>query len=312
MTRSGRRRGRNEEPGPAGFVVVDKPPGITSHDVVDAVRRWLGTRQIGHLGTLDPAATGVLPLAVREATKLVPFVEGGAKSYVGAIRLGIETNTLDADGEVLRRWDGALPEEADVLRAMQGFVGEIDQVPPMFSAVKRDGVPLHKLAREGVEIEREPKRVRIDRFERVKYVPPLLEIEVDCSAGTYVRALAADLGRALGCGAHLASLRRTRSGPFRIEQARPLAELCELPPDAPGALIPPAEVLGLPIVELTALDARRLLNGGEVDAGRRSERVGDKLAALDPQRQLIAVVELAPGRRLRPLRVLRSAGQAPQ
>ncbi len=312
MGRSGRRRGRSEAPGPAGFAVVDKPSGITSHDVVDAVRRWLGTRQVGHLGTLDPAATGVLPLAIREATKLVPFVEGGAKSYVGAIRLGVETDTLDADGQVLRRFEGRFPEEAAVRRAMGALQGEIEQIPPMFSAVKRDGVPLHRLAREGRSVERAPKRVRIDRFELVKYLPPQIEIEVDCSAGTYVRALAADLGTALGCGAHLASLRRTRSGPFRIEQARALAELCESPPDAAGALIPPARVLGLPTVEIAPLDVKRLLHGGEVEADRRSERVGERLAAVDAQGALIAVVEMAPGRRLRPLRVLRPAGSDPQ
>ncbi len=310
MGRSGRRRDRNEAPGPAGFLVVDKPPGMTSHDVVDAVRRWLGTRQVGHLGTLDPAATGVLPLAVREATKLVPFVEGGAKSYVGAIRLGVETDTLDADGQVLRRSEGPFPEEAEVLRAMRGFLGDIEQVPPMFSAVKRDGVPLHRIAREGRSVERPPKRVRIERFELLKYLPPQLEIEVDCSAGTYVRALAADLGSALGCGAHLASLRRTRSGPFQIDQAHPLAPLCESDPEA--ALIAPALVLGFPLVPLTALDVKRLLHGGEVEAGRRAERVGERLSALDPQGQLVAVVEMAPGRRLRPLRVLRSTGAGPQ
>ena len=177
---SGRRRpsGR-ERPGPAGFLVVDKPRGWTSHDVVEAVRRRLGTRRVGHLGTLDPLATGVLPLAVREATKLVPFLEQGGKSYAGTIRLGLETDTLDAEGRVVRRHEGPYPDEAAVRAGLVAFTGEIEQLPPMFSAVKRGGVPLHRLARQGQEVERAPKRVRIERFELVKYCPPDVEIEVD-------------------------------------------------------------------------------------------------------------------------------------
>src|SRR5262249_18861673 len=147
----------------------DKPGGWTSHDVVDAARRWLGTRRVGHLGTLDPLATGVLPLAVRGATKLVPFVTNHDKSYSGAIALGAETDPLDADGRVLRRPEGVWPGGAAVGAALARFVGEIEQIPPMFSAVKKGGVPLHKLAREGQEVERAPKRVRIDRLELLKY-----------------------------------------------------------------------------------------------------------------------------------------------
>jgi len=180
--------------------VVDKPQGLTSHDVVDALRKMLGTRRIGHLGTLDPLATGVLPLALRSATKLAPFLQGGAKSYAGAIRLGQETDTLDADGEIVRRHEGPLPSEAQIREALESFVGDIEQLPPMYSAVKMAGVPLHRLARQGREVERSLKQVHIDRIELVKFALPKIEIEVDCSAGTYVRALAADLGRKLGCG----------------------------------------------------------------------------------------------------------------
>jgi tRNA pseudouridine55 synthase len=200
--------------------VLDKPRGWTSHDAVDAARRWLGTRRVGHLGTLDPLATGVLPLAVRDATKLAPFLQGGEKSYSGTIRLGEETDTLDAEGQTLRRHEGPLPGEAEVEAALARFLGEILQLPPMFSAVKHQGVPLHRLARQGRVVERSEKRVRIDRIALRKFAPPDLDFEVDCSAGTYVRALAQDLGESLGCGAHLLGLRRTRSGPFTLERAQ--------------------------------------------------------------------------------------------
>ena len=156
MARRNRRR-RAEERGPAGFLVVDKPVGWTSHDVVDAARGWLGARRIGHLGTLDPNATGVLPLAVRSATKLIEHIQDGDKAYAGTVRLGSETDTLDADGKELRRHDGALPDEARVREALGHFVGEIEQIPPMYSAVKQGGVPLHKLAREGRRCRARPE-----------------------------------------------------------------------------------------------------------------------------------------------------------
>ena len=196
-----------EKPGPAGFLLVDKPSGWTSHDVVDAARRWFETRRVGHLGTLDPLATGVLPLAIRAATKLAPYIADNRKSYAGSIELGVETDTLDAEGQVLRTHEGQLPAKEAIERALMGFQGEIEQVPPMYSAVKRAGVPLHKLARAGKEVERAPKLVRIDRVALVSYRAPIAEVEVDCSPGTYVRTLADDLGRQLGCGAHLRNLR---------------------------------------------------------------------------------------------------------
>ncbi|MDJ0851256.1 MAG: tRNA pseudouridine(55) synthase TruB [Myxococcota bacterium] len=305
---SRRRRQRPEPPGPAGFLVVDKPSGVTSHDMVDAARGWLGTRRVGHLGTLDPLATGVLPLAVREATKLVPFLESGSKSYAGAIRLGLETDTLDGEGEVVRRYEGPWPEETAVREALADFLGEIEQLPPMYSAVKKDGVPLHRLARQGQVVERPTKRVRVDRFELVKYAPPEVEVEVDCSAGTYVRVLAADLGARLGCGAHLGSLRRTRSGPFTEAQAL-TPEALEREAEAgeiASRLIPPVNALELPALRLGPEDVRRVLHGGEIPAPDPSLAVGDRVSALEPSGALLAVLEVGPGRRLRPLRVLRS------
>jgi len=229
------RRRAPEPAGPSGFLVVDKPAGLTSHDVVDAARRALRTRRVGHLGTLDPQATGVLPLAIRDATKLVPFLVAGRKLYRGVIRLGVETDTLDGDGRVTREHAGPLPDEAALQAALESLRGDIEQVPPMFSAVKKDGVALHRLARRGEEVPREPRHVRVDRLEVLRFEPPALEIEVACSACTYVRLLSADLGTKLGCGAHLASLQRLASGPFRIEDAVPFALLEAAHPAAAGA-----------------------------------------------------------------------------
>ena len=306
-----RRKRSPEKPGPAGFLLVDKAPGWTSHDVVDAARRWLGTRRVGHLGTLDPLATGVLPLAIRAATKLAPYITDDRKSYVGSIELGIETDTLDADGQVLRRHEGALPEGAAVEEALVGFQGEIEQVPPMYSAVKHSGVPLHRLAREGKHVERAPKKVRIDRIELISYRPPLVELRVDCSPGTYVRTLADDLGRRLGCGAHLRNLRRLRSGPFVLDAAMTPDQLAGAAESGKieDYLIPAVDVLGLAIVQLGPEETRRVEHGCEVGASAQLV-AGERVAALKPGGEMLAVMEVLPGRRLKPLRVLQSVAPA--
>jgi len=311
MARRGKRRDR---PGPIGFLVVDKPVGWTSHDVVDAARRWLGIRRIGHLGTLDPLATGVLPLAVREATKLAPFLDGGEKIYVGTIRLGVSTDTFDGEGEVTSRYDGPLPSEAEVRKALETFVGEIQQIPPMYSSVKKDGVPLYKLARRGEEVEREPRTITIYRAEMHHYAPPEIGIEIACTPGTYVRTLANDLGEKLGCGAHLSGLRRTQSGTFTLDQARLVEDLDALGEarELEGHLIPPDVALGFPRVALTAAQARKIANGGDLPAAdARGEfetgpvpRPGDRFSAMSPAGELLAILELRPDRKLQPLRVL--------
>ncbi|MDR3579296.1 MAG: tRNA pseudouridine(55) synthase TruB [Oryzomonas sp.] len=199
-----------------GFVVIDKPPGITSHDVVSRVRRILGTRKVGHTGTLDPFATGVLPVAVNEGTKAIPFLDEGLKRYDALLRLGVKTDTLDMTGRVLHEADGTAVSLDRLGAVVESFVGEISQVPPMFSAIKRDGQPLYKLARKGQEVERQPRRVRIDTLEILSVSLPLVALRMVCSRGTYVRSLADDMGAALGCGAALQELRRTSSGPFDI------------------------------------------------------------------------------------------------
>ena len=303
-----RRSKRAERPGPPGFLVVDKPPGLTSHDVVDEVRRRFGTRRVGHLGTLDPQATGVLPLALREATKLVPFLPEMEKAYVGTVRLGLETDTLDAEGTVLREHDGPLPDEAAVRAALPAFVGEIDQVPPMFSAVKKDGVPLHRLARRGEEVERDPKRVRIDKIDLLRFESPDAEISVQCGPGTYVRTLAADLGEKLGCGAILQSLRRLKSGSFEITQAVTLEQLDEdlEAGKLDSRVIPPDVAMRLDEVCLGPEAANRLLNGGDVAPDSDFRRApGTRAIAKDEEGAPLALVELRADRRLWPLRVLR-------
>lgn len=301
------KRARPEPPGPSGFVVVDKPPGQTSHDIVDAARRWFGTRRVGHLGTLDPQATGVLPLAIRMATKLIPFIEGGTKVYDGTVVLGIETDTLDREGEVLKRFEGPLPDRATVEKALERFIGDVEQMPPMYSAVKKDGVPLHRLARLGQEVERDSKWIVIESIELTRFEPPEVDLVVVCSAGTYVRVLADDLGHALGCGGHLGRLRRRQSGPFLLEAARTAEEL-EAAADSgqiESCLIDPVDALGFPVVRVSGEQRRRLQEGGDLPAGEHQRLVpGTRLSVVDEDGRLRAVAELRADRRIWPLRVL--------
>jgi tRNA pseudouridine55 synthase len=225
-------------PAPEGIAVVDKQAGWTSHDVVAKARGLLGTRKVGHSGTLDPDATGILVLGVGRATRLLAYVTGLDKSYVGEVVLGTATSTLDASGEVTGTWDMAGVGLADVRAAAAGLTGDVLQVPPMVSAKQVGGRRLHQLARAGVEVEREPVAVRVERFEVAEPVAPgVFPVAVTCSSGTYVRSLAADLGAALGGGAHLRHLRRTAVGPFGSEEAVPLDAL------APERLLPPVEAL---------------------------------------------------------------------
>jgi tRNA pseudouridine55 synthase len=275
--------------------------------VVDEARRWFGTRRVGHLGTLDPQATGVLPLAIRAATKLIPFIEGGSKGYDGTIMLGAETDTLDGEGVVLRRFSGTLPERAAVEEALSAFRGDIQQIPPMYSAVKKDGVPLHRLARRGEEVERDPKWVTIDEFELTRFETPELDVRVLCSSGTYVRVLAADLGERLGCGAHLAGLRRTRSGPFSLASARTVEEFeaAAESEKTESMLIRIDEALGFPAHVVVGEQLIRLQNGGDLPAGDLRRAVpGTRVSILDEAGEFLAVAELRADRRLWPLRVL--------
>jgi tRNA pseudouridine55 synthase len=206
-------------------LVIDKPSGMTSHDVVQRVRRSSGIRRVGHAGTLDPSATGVLVVLVGRATRLAQFFADDEKDYRGEMILGTATDTQDATGEVVATATVAGITSADIERAFAGFVGTIEQVPPMASAIKRNGTPLYVLARRGITVPRQPRRVLVRRLDLIDYRAPVAEFEVTCSKGTYVRTLADDVGRALGCGAHLGRLRRERSGGFRIADAVRLDEV---------------------------------------------------------------------------------------
>lgn len=292
--------------------VVDKPAGITSHDVVARARRLLGTRKVGHAGTLDPDATGVLVLGVGRATRLLRYVTALPKSYEGEVVLGVETTTLDASGEVVATYDmaGATLEAARAAAA--GLVGDIDQVPPMVSAVRVGGRRLHKMARQGIEVERAARPVTVHRFEVLAPVPPpldtetpggpVLRVEVECSSGTYVRTLASELGRALGGGAHLRNLRRTAVGPFTVSRARPLDDLHLMPPAHAVAHLPAVAVDG-EIAALVANGTRLARKGervefpGEGPWALTSAASGELLAVYEAreERACPAVVLVQPG-----------------
>ena len=247
-----------------GFVVIDKPAGITSHDVVSLVRRILGIKKVGHTGTLDPFATGVLPIAVNDGTKAIPFLDEGSKTYEALLRLGVTTDTLDMTGTLLSESDPSHVTPAQFLSTLSQFTGAISQIPPMYSAIKQGGQPLYKLARQGVEVERKARDVEIYSLELLAFDLPHAAIRVVCSRGTYVRSLADDIGRALGCGAALQELRRTASGPFHIEDALTLAELEAAAGEGRVealCLSPMAALSHLPEIPLTAAGVEGLCFG---------------------------------------------------
>ena len=246
---------RRNADGPDGLVVVDKAPGWTSHDVVAKSRGLLGTRKVGHSGTLDPDATGVLLLGVGRVTRLLKFLTALPKTYTCEIVLGVETTTLDASGEITAEHDMSTVRFDDVVGAARALTGDILQIPPMVSAVKVDGKRLHALAREGIEVERRPRPVTVHRFDVAPTDDPLVvRAEVECSSGTYVRTLAADLGTALGGGAHLRELRRTAIGSFTLADARPLDAI------GPEVILSPATAMrDLPAVVVD--DAERVAVG---------------------------------------------------
>lgn len=211
-----------------GAILIDKPSGPTSHDVVDAIRRRFGIKKVGHCGTLDPNATGLLIIVLGRGTKLSERLMGDDKVYEGTMKFGESTDSYDSDGELT----GSLPVPPMTLDQLNeeaaSFIGDQMQVPPMVSAIKKGGIPLYKLARKGVEVEREPRLIHIYNFRFTNYVEPIGEFKLACTKGTYVRSVAHDLGQKLGCGAHLATLRRSVSGKFDVGNAKPLDEVLKL------------------------------------------------------------------------------------
>lgn len=284
-----------------GFLVIDKPLGATSFDVVRQVRRLLKVRRVGHCGTLDPLATGVLPVAIGEATRLVEFVMDGEKVYRATLKLGETTDTQDAEGTILEQHSIAGVDAAAVHAAAATFLGRIEQLPPMYSALKRNGVPLYELARKGIEVERATRAIEIRRLEILAIELPLVTFEVTCSKGTYVRTLGHDLGQRLGCGAHLIALRRTQSGAFREADAVPLAALMDDPDGAAARLLPTAAAMaaypGREVTDEAALT--RLRNGvpptiAEVEA--QPELAPGTILTLRSSGRLLAVARFAPER----------------
>jgi tRNA pseudouridine55 synthase len=210
-----------------GVLNIDKPRGITSHDVVNRVRRILRIKKVGHTGTLDPEATGVLPVLVGKATKISRFLINSDKEYIATMMLGIKTDTGDSKGRVISEASGPFPSEREIRSVFEGFTGSILQIPPMYSAIKVNGMPLYSLARKGIEVERKAREVTVYSLDIRNIESTLITFRVHCSKGTYIRTLVSDIGDALGVGGHLVSLRRIVSGKFRIEDSVSLKELEE-------------------------------------------------------------------------------------
>jgi tRNA pseudouridine55 synthase len=232
-----------EAQGPSGVLLIDKAPDMTSHDVVAIARRALNTKKIGHCGTLDPMATGLLMLVIGRATKIQDLLMSEDKEYVGTLTLGAVTSTQDRQGEVLETKPVPAFSETEIRTAFDAFTGEFEQLPPMVSAIKKDGVPLYKLARKGQEVERALRPVRVTSYQVSRIEMPEVDFTVNCSKGFYVRTYAHDIGARLGCGAHLSALRRTRSGKFTLDRAVTVADLKTAPrEDLLKAMVTLAEI----------------------------------------------------------------------
>jgi len=294
-----------------GVLVIDKPQGPTSFDVVKQVRTVLRVKKAGHTGTLDPMATGVLPICLGEATKVAGFITEGDKAYDAVLRLGVETDTLDAEGKVLSEAPVPPLSTERLEAALASFRGTFPQVPPMYSAVKVGGKRLYELARAGEEVVREARQVTVHSLLLRDFSATELTLSLRCSKGFFVRVLAQEVGRVLGCGAHLKALRRTASGPFHLSQALSLEKLKALGGDGlrglaelQQRLVGMAEALvELPALSVTAQEVPRVLHGVPLEA-----RVGvGRVRVLGPDARLLAVAEVGPNRRLKYLRVLGGA-----
>lgn len=271
-----------------GVLNIDKPGGMTSHDVVNRIRRLSGIRRVGHAGTLDPLATGVLLVCIGRATRLVEYLVGQPKVYETTIRMGQSTNTYDADGEVLveRPLDDLTPER--LIENLAQFRGVIQQMPPMYSAIKKDGQPLYKLARKGIEVERAAREVTIYELELLAYALPDVRLRVTCSSGTYIRALAHDLGESLGCGGHILTLRRTAVGDYSVREAAPLQEL---DPALLAASLQPSDsaVAQMTRLDLSEADTQSVLLGQRVARLEEAPRAA-LVRAYDPAGRFIGIL----------------------
>ena len=285
-----------------GTLVLDKPAGITSNAALQHAKRLLCAVKAGHTGTLDPLASGVLPVLFGEATKFSSFLLDADKEYLADVQLGVRTTTGDAEGEVIERREVEV-DDARVATVITRFRGEVEQVPPMHSALKHGGRPLYEMAREGITVPRSPRRIAIHELDVLERAGEMLRLRVSCSKGTYIRVLAEDLGAALGCGAHLAALRRTVAGCFRLAQAVTLDELDAMANSEREQRLLPVDVLlqGLPALHLDEGSAGAFLNGRTV--GRQDGPEGRRRVYAGSSK-LLGVGEVGPRGELRPLRLL--------
>ncbi|GAB2182389.1 tRNA pseudouridine(55) synthase TruB [Denitratisoma sp. agr-D3] len=290
-----------------GVLLLDKPIGFTSNAALQKARWLLNAAKAGHTGTLDPLATGLLPLCFGEATKFSSELLDADKAYQATLRFGITTDTADAEGTVLETRPVGF-SEADLRQALTRFVGEQDQVPPMYSALKKDGKPLYEYARQGVEIERKPRRIRIHRIDLLSFSGDQAVIDVDCSKGTYIRTLAADIGEVLGCGAHLAALRRTRIGRLALDGAVSLETFEAADLAARDALLAPADALvsDLPRADLNDGEAARVLHGQGL---RWNAGVGERWRLYGPGNAFLGLGEMSPDGWLNPRRLVATQAQ---
>lgn len=288
-----------------GILNIDKPTGWTSHDVVGFIRRRLGTRRVGHAGTLDPFATGVLLVCVGQATRVAEYLMASDKTYRAVAELGVITDTYDVDGTVQARAPVPDLSEEALRRALAAFEGDIEQVPPAYSAIKQNGVPAHQRARRGEQVELPSRRVRIHEARLISWLAPHLEFEVTCEAGTYIRSIAHDLGTRLGCGATLVALTRTRSGPFRLEQSVATSDLGDAA--AVEARLRPIRhaLYDLTPAPVSDSDIARLLQGQAITAAQPpATSIG---YALGPDEQVHAILRYDEEHRLwRPVKVFTS------
>jgi tRNA pseudouridine55 synthase len=274
----------------SGVLVIDKPAGVTSHDIVSRVRKRLDMRKVGHLGTLDPMATGVLPITLGKATRLARFVPNSPKEYTGRIRLGQDTSTCDREGEPVGEKRPVTVDSQAVVEAISTFLGTIEQVPPAYSAKKIAGVRAHRLARKGIDVDLKPATITIETFELTAFESPDLDFRVVCSGGTYIRSIARDLGKKLETGGHLVSLRRVQSGPFTLDVAVDVET-------ATGSDIIPPERLLKDLPQITVDEATEVAvgHGREVESTSDGVQEGSDVCIFNKRGSLIAVATLMGG-----------------
>jgi tRNA pseudouridine55 synthase len=282
-----------------GVLNINKPSGMTSHDVVERVRSIIKEKRVGHTGTLDPLATGVLALCVGKATRIARYLEPGEKEYRAVMRLGVTTDTLDAEGRVLETRSYTPPDRQRIVEVLQSFTGSIMQRPPAYSAIKVAGVPSYKLAREGKAKPLAPRPVTIHQIELTSSEDPFIGLTVRCSKGVYIRTLCADIGETLGMGAYLMTLMRTRSGCFTIEQAIPFDDLAEMAANGRSeqALISIDEALAeFPVISISEAESARVMHGNQIPIPVSCADSGKNLVRLhDPVDKLLAVARVDAG-----------------